>query len=53
MAPREFSWWVEWMCRVSGMFRSLEVSFSNRAGTRVETRSAVSWPDMSFIAMAV
>lgn len=53
MAPREFSWWVEWMCRVRGTSLLLEVSFSSNAGIRVETRSAVSWPDMSFMAIAV
>ncbi len=57
MAPSEFAPWVEWMWRVSGilvsLLVSLEVSFSNSAGTSVDTRSAVSCPDMSLMAMAV
>ena len=51
MAPREFSSCVEWMWRLRGML--LGVSFSKRAGTSVATRAAVSWPDMSLMAMAV
>ncbi len=51
MAWREFSWWVEWMWSVRGVF--FGESIFRRAGMRVDMRCAVSWPDMSLMAMAV